>query len=62
MRLFNIINTLCTLDLSMTQSEDDLDVSGVRTRRQRARSGKRQSLEKLMVASKKARKSSTTVI
>jgi hypothetical protein len=40
----------------MTQSEDDLDLSGVRTRKQR---GKRQSLEKSIVAHKKARKSST---
>lgn len=46
-------------DLSMTQSEDDLDVSGVRTRRQRA-SAKRQSLEQpVIVSSKKARRSST---
>ncbi|XP_021949051.1 rac GTPase-activating protein 1 isoform X2 [Folsomia candida] len=56
------ISEVGSTDLSMTQSEDDLDVSGVRTRRQRARSGKRQSLEKLMVASKKARKSSTTIM
>jgi hypothetical protein len=43
-------------DLSMTQSEDDLDISGVRTRRQR---GKRPSLEHKIVSTKKARKSST---
>jgi len=49
----NLVDALL-LDLSMTQSEDDLDVSGIRTRRGRP---KRPSLEQTSFSMKKKRKS-----
>jgi hypothetical protein len=46
---------LIIVDLSMTQSEDDLDVSGIRARRRK----KRPSLDNFNVSTKKTRKSGT---